>query len=86
MHPSTVEGAAGFVAWKQCYALASAVYLNELPDPTTGAHFYHDHRMTAPPDPCACIDKAKQIYQSHSWGKVQRTVQLGALTFYRAVA
>lgn len=56
--------------WDQCYFAGLTARLGIHEDPTNGATFYHDSRLGHPPK---------------DWGPVEKTVQLGHLTFYRSL-
>lgn len=56
--------------WDQCYFAGLTARLGIDADPTEGATFYHDNSISHPPK---------------DWGRVDKTVQLGRLTFYRSL-
>lgn len=56
--------------WEQCYFAGLTARLGVHADPTNGATFYHDSSINHPPK---------------DWGTVEKTVQLGRLTFYRSL-
>lgn len=71
LHPLLYEPEA---IWNECYAAASAVYDGTQPDVTNGAVFYFSLPLTEPP---------KKKDGSCAWGRVEHTVTLDGLSFWK---
>jgi N-acetylmuramoyl-L-alanine amidase len=82
MRPLDGQGVTAVSAWNECYGCAREIYYDLVVDPTHSATFYHDKTLSAPPH-AERVDVEHWIFDSTSWGRVQRTAGIGNLVFYR---